>query len=258
MKSKFGGIIIIMSATLGGLIKDYRLQKNISQMEIAFAFGWSEPSRLSRIEQGKVANPSREFIDRLITVMKLEEDEKNQLLLTGNYLPNDNEIAKVISEVMLFLRQWPYPAVVFDFSWRIIEENDIFKKVFYLEEKRSCKYILENLFDSNFPQNKYLKGEEREQWHKYLVKLIAQYQYIQKTRTKEKWYIKHIKRMMNNDLFKELWQKAQLTKEMDIVGNFGRKSIITPGDKQRTNYYFFVLPILKDPRFQIELFMPSK
>jgi len=35
-----------MSATLGGLIKDYRLQKNISQIEIAFVLGWREPSRL--------------------------------------------------------------------------------------------------------------------------------------------------------------------------------------------------------------------
>lgn len=46
-----------MSATLGGLLKDYRLQKNLSQLEIAFAMGWKEPSRLSRIEQGKIGNP---------------------------------------------------------------------------------------------------------------------------------------------------------------------------------------------------------
>ena len=76
-----------MSATLGGYIKDLRLQKNISQLEIAFALGWKEPSRLSRIEQGKVGNPPRELIDKLIDAMTLSEEEKNQLLVIGNYLP---------------------------------------------------------------------------------------------------------------------------------------------------------------------------
>ncbi len=66
-----------MSATLGGLIKDYRLQKNLSQMEVVFSLGWKEPSRLSRIEQGRVGNPERKMMDRIIVALKLSEEEKN-------------------------------------------------------------------------------------------------------------------------------------------------------------------------------------
>jgi hypothetical protein len=118
--------------------------------------------------------------------------------------------------------------------------------------------ILENVFDPNFIQNKYLKDQELHYWHFFLMRLLAQFQYLQKTRTKEEWYIKLIKKMMNKDIFRELWQKASLTKEKDVIGNFGFHSIIAEKDNtQRNNFYFFVLPVLKDPRFQVNFFMPA-
>lgn len=249
-----------MSATLGGLIKDLRVQKNISQMEIAFALGWLEPSRLSRIEQGKVVNPPRFFIDQLSLIMKLEDEEKNQLLLAGNYLPNAAEIALIIKDMDPFLDRWPYPALLFDFSWRIVSKNLAFSEIHHLENKKTKhEHILENLFDLNYPQNKYLKGNELQKWHEYLTKLLAQFQYLQKTRTKEKWYIDLIKKLMGNSLFRELWPKALLTKEMELIGNFGYKTVILTTNKQeRQNYYFFVMPVIKDSRFQVELYMPAK
>ncbi len=246
-------------ASFGGLLKDFRLRKNLSQKEVAYALGWTEASRLSRIEQGKVANPPRDFIDRLCTIMKLEEEEKNQLLLAGNYLPTDKEIADIKKEISPILQQWPYPAVLIDFSWRIIEESEKFKKIYFLEGKaRSYEYILENLFDQNFPQNKYLKGDEFKQWQNELIRVVAHYQYQQKTRTKEDWYTKHIKKMMNNSLFKQIWQKALVTKNIDIIDNFGYQSVVISKDKtKRYNYYFFILPLFKDPRFDVELYMPA-
>lgn len=248
-----------MSATLGGLIKDYRLQKNLSQIEIAFALGWSEPSRLSRIEQGKVENPSRELIDRICAVLKLEKEEKNQLLLTGSYLPSEEEIAEVREKVNPFLYQWLYPAALFDFSWRIISINEAGKQALLVEQgKKVRENILEVLFDPDFGQNKYLKGSDKEEWYKYLVRLMAQFQYRQRSRTKQSWYIRLIRRMMSNEWFRDIWQKALLSGEMDVIGNFGRKAVVTGTKQTPINYYFFVLPVLEDPRFEIELFLPTE
>src|SRR3990167_7521054 len=105
-----------MSATLGGYIKDYRLQKNISQLEIAFALGWKEPSRLSRIEQGRVGNPERKMMDRIIAALKLSEEEKNDLLFAGNYLPTNEEIREIRKKIDSTIEKWLYPVIVYDFS----------------------------------------------------------------------------------------------------------------------------------------------
>ena len=68
----------MINSTLGGLIKDYRLQKGISQLDIAFSLGWKETSRLSRIEQGRTEKPDRELLDKIIRALNLEEEEKNK------------------------------------------------------------------------------------------------------------------------------------------------------------------------------------
>src|SRR3990172_10417662 len=100
----------MINSTLGGLIKDYRLQKGISQLDIAFALGWKESSRLSRIEQGKTERPTREILDKIIKALDLEEEEKNFLLLTAGYLPTEEEIQNVKKETAAILNEWQYPA----------------------------------------------------------------------------------------------------------------------------------------------------
>jgi transcriptional regulator with XRE-family HTH domain len=253
-----------MSATLGGLIKDYRLQKNISQLEIAFAFGWSEPSRLSRIEQGKVNNPSREFLNKLISIMKLEEEEKNDLLLAGNYIPDLEEINKIKKISDPLINNWPYPAAVNDFTWRIISTNAIHNKIYRVSDgflQKSKNYqinMLEILFDENYVLNKYLKGKELSEWHDFLIQMLTQFIYIQRSRTKDNWYISLIRKMMNNNLFKELWQKAQFTKKIGVIKDFGYKRLIHPNDNSKIlEFYFFLESLMKDPRFQIELHVPA-
>src|SRR3989344_2012364 len=114
-----------MSATLGGLLKDYRLQYNISQLEVALAMGWKETSRLSRIEQGKIFKPTRELLERIMDAMRLKEEEKNQLLYIGNYLPTRKEIEKIQKIALSIIEKVPYPVTVFDFSWRIIIDNEV-------------------------------------------------------------------------------------------------------------------------------------
>jgi transcriptional regulator with XRE-family HTH domain len=255
---------IAMSATLGGLIKDYRLQKNISQLEIAFAMGWSEPSRLSRIEQGKVNNPPREFLDKIIKIMKLEEKEKNELLLAGNYLPTIEDINIAKKAYNPFIKNWLYPASICDFSWRIIDTNDIHNTIYCFTNSQLQKIknyqvnILEILFDENYILNKYLKNKESDEWHIFLIYMLSQFKLIQKSRMKDLWYVSLLKKMMNNDLFKNSWQKAQFIPNSGIMKDFGLKKLINPDYKsKRLEFFFFLEPLIIDPRFQIELHIPA-
>src|SRR3989344_5536505 len=105
----------MITASFGGLLKDFRTRKNFSQKEIAYAMGWRETSRLSRIEQGITKKTNRETIDRILNILQLERNKKGQLLLAGGYLPTEEEIKQIRMEVQPLLDKWKYPAYLLDF-----------------------------------------------------------------------------------------------------------------------------------------------
>lgn len=252
-----------MSATLGGLIKDYRLQKNLSQLEIAFAMGWKEPSRLSRIEQGRVDNPSRELLDKLMNAMEFKAGEKGHLLLTGNYLPNDTEIKSIQEEASTLIDGWSYPAELLDFSWRVLYENEIGSKLYnsdkiFKSNKKNYPNVLELVFSLETYLNNLYTSEELENWHNWLEELLIHFRKAQRNRTKEDWYIKLIKKQMNNDLFRKLWGKTIGMNLKNFTTDHGLKTFIHPQDiTKRLRFYFFIVPVVKDPRFDIELHVPA-
>ena len=87
-----------MNITLGGLIKTYRINKRLSQFDVALAIGWKDTSRLSKIEQGRV-KPTRPVVEKIMAALNLSSEERGEFLLTGGYLPSDEEITKVIKIV---------------------------------------------------------------------------------------------------------------------------------------------------------------
>ncbi|HCS78271.1 TPA: hypothetical protein DIV55_00840 [Patescibacteria group bacterium] len=254
-----------MSATLGGLIKDYRLQKHISQMEIALFLGWSEASRLSRIEQGLVKKPTREIVDRLIQVLKLDRFEEGQLLLAGGYLPYREELNTISHEVQSLLDNWPYPAYLLDFSWRLISWNKPAARVYAIDVKAE-EFIKENLpwapglvFDPDFFQNKYLKDEDEvNAWHKLLLGKLIRFRYLNRERTGERWYQELISRMMKNKLFANLWQKAHLTLVETGMINYERKKLVDwQNIDKRFDFHIFRSQLLQDARFEINYHIPG-
>lgn len=255
----------MINSTLGGLIKDYRLQKGVSQLDIAFALGWKEPSRLSRIEQGKTEKPPREIIDKIITAIGLEEEEKNLLLLTGSYLPTEEEINNIRQKLQPMTDNWPYPAAVYDFSWRVISHNrhnaylyqitHQMEKVIFESQTR----VLDILFNSQLQQNSLLATDKSNELKLFLQHVVYNFKYEQRHRTKEKWYIEHVKNLLNNEVFRHIWTEINLNPQTEsIVGKYAEKAIINP---QKSNeflqFHMFITPVLIDPRFEIELLVPK-
>lgn len=252
-----------MSASLGGLVKDYRLQKNISQLEIAFALGWKEPSRLSRIEQGRVEKPPRELLEKIMDAMRLRREERNHLLYVGNYVPTDKDIEEVKTLTDPVIQEWGYPVEVLDFTWRVVHENNASKDFYYTSHvhtktNKGKPNVLEIIFSPDFPPNKNQAEENKKQWYAFQTKVLVQFQYAQRTRTKEKFYTELVGRMMKNPLFRELWLQAQQLTTQDIATNYGEKVFINPKNpKQVLRFTFFVVPMFKNPRFDIEFHVPA-
>jgi transcriptional regulator with XRE-family HTH domain len=250
------------NSTLGGLIKDYRLQKGISQLDIAFSLGWKEPSRLSRIEQGRTERPPRELIDKIINAIGLEEQEKNTLLLTGGYLPTEEEIESIRKETKPLIERHPYPASVMDYSWRVISQNKHNIQLFKFgaeEEKRILEHkprILDILF--NLPLQKPVVTNTYDNRYDFLKSVLVNFKYEQRHRTKEKWFIEHIKKLMDNDTFRELWVVTDAKYKLDgIVGKYVIKCLPAANNSQLLKFFLFVVPVLKDPRFEVELLVPA-
>jgi transcriptional regulator with XRE-family HTH domain len=252
-------------ASFGGLLKDFRIRKNISQREIAFSLGWSEPSRLSRIEQGKTKKPKRKTVDKLMRVLKLEPSEQGQLLLAGGYLPTKHEIEKIRKETKPLLDNWVYPAYLLDFSWRLLEWNRPAARAYEIVGK-NAKYVRENspctlelVFDPSFIQNKYLKDKkEKELWNKVLLGKLIRFKLLHKARTSEKWYQDLLSKMMHNKLFVSLWKKAQFMPEKQDIANYERKLLVdSKNTKKRFDFHIFRSPLLQDIRFEINYHIPG-
>jgi transcriptional regulator with XRE-family HTH domain len=254
-----------MSATLGGLIKDYRLQKNMSQLDIAFALGWKESSQLSRIEQGRVEKPGKKLVESLANIMELKPSEKNDLLLAGSYLPTEKEIEEIREQAAPIIENWNYPAYILDFSWRMICYNKEAAWVYDLDSNakkqiyKNHPRTLEVVFDKDFIQNKYAKGKELEKWHQFLHAKIVLFKYAQRTRTKESWYIKHVRELMKqNKLFREIWASAKLPESEVGLADYERKTLINMRDKSKNlEFHLFKNSFLQDPRFEVNFHVPD-
>ncbi|WP_433192049.1 helix-turn-helix domain-containing protein [Nocardia sp. CA-107356] len=115
--------------TAGDLLRHWRLERRLSQLELA---GRAETSarHLSFIETGR-ANPSRTMVVHLCEQLEIPLRERNRLLLAAGYAPAYAEPAldtPAMDAVRGAMRQIlvghePYPALAIDQSWNMIDVN---------------------------------------------------------------------------------------------------------------------------------------
>jgi len=258
-----------MSASLGGLLKDYRLQKNVSQMEIAFALGWKDGARISRIEQGHIEKPDRDLIEKICLILELKPQESNSLLLVGGFLPTQKEITYIRKKTHSLINSWNYPVGVRDFSWRIIHANSMMIKFHNMNEKQQrfivdeCPSVIEITFNAEYELNNKLlikTNKELSERKRFLTTMLKDFKYHQRHRTRERWYVDFVRRMMNNPLFRETWMKTEdiVDPDLDLITNFAIKRVPSPINRNDILSTFIIItPYREDPRFEIEFHIPA-
>lgn len=114
---------------VGELLRSWRERRRLSQLELANQVEVSS-RHVSFVETGR-SKPSREMVLRLAEHLDVPLRDRNQLLLAGGYAPVYSE-ASLHSPAMLAIRaalrrlltaHEPYPALVVDRWWNIIEAN---------------------------------------------------------------------------------------------------------------------------------------
>ncbi len=117
-------------ATAGGLLREWRLRRKLSQFELSLRAAVSS-RHLSFVETGR-ARPSRELVLHLADRLEIPLRERNVLLLAAGYAPayaqralDADELAPARAALERFLRAHePYPALVLDGRYTILSAND--------------------------------------------------------------------------------------------------------------------------------------
>ena len=144
----------------GELIKDWRRNRGLSQMELGFEADISS-KHISFLETGK-AQPSREMIIRLSNSLDIPLSERNILFSAAGFAEaysrmdiEQPEMKPVKDALTIILdNHAPYPAVVFDWDWNILLANEPQQKMMQIfceiqPDFPETQNILEMLFDPN-------------------------------------------------------------------------------------------------------------
>jgi len=127
-----------LSRQLGLLLKQWRRRRAVSQLALALEAGVS-PRHLSFVESGR-ARASREFLLQLADALRVPLRERNVLLAAGGFAPlypqgdlAGEQLAPVRQALARLLEhQEPYPAVLLDRQWNVIQTNRAAPKLFSL------------------------------------------------------------------------------------------------------------------------------
>jgi transcriptional regulator with XRE-family HTH domain len=114
---------------IGQLLRQWRQQRRMSQMELALAADVSS-RHLSFIETGRAA-PSRAMVLQLARTLDLPLREQNRLLQAAGFAPAFSELplgSPRLEPVRAAVRQLleghePYPAALIDCRWNVVERN---------------------------------------------------------------------------------------------------------------------------------------
>ena len=115
---------------VGQLLRQWRAGRRMSQLELSVRAGVSA-RHLSFLETGR-SRPTREMILRLAEELTVPLRSRNELLLAGGFAPAYAEsdlggppLATVLASLRTVLAgHAPYPAVLIDRHWTMVDAND--------------------------------------------------------------------------------------------------------------------------------------
>lgn len=115
--------------TVGAMLRDWRLKRRRSQLDLAVEVPVSQ-RHLSTVERGR-ARPSRAMVLRLADALDLPPSARNALLVAAGFAPDrtvrplDDPAMEPVRRAVaaLLAAQEPYPAVLLDAQWTLLEAN---------------------------------------------------------------------------------------------------------------------------------------
>jgi transcriptional regulator with XRE-family HTH domain len=145
--------------TVGQLLRQWRRFRQKSQLSLALDANISQ-RHLSFIESGR-AQPSRDMLQTLVRALDLPLRERNDFFTAAGYAPLYRETGWEAPQMIqvrkalefILERQEPYPAVVMDRHWNMVNANKSASRFFSLfltpDSNSESTNVLRLIFDPN-------------------------------------------------------------------------------------------------------------
>ncbi|MCL4367320.1 helix-turn-helix domain-containing protein [Patescibacteria group bacterium] len=257
----------MLTATLGGLIKDYRIKKRLSQLEVSLRIGWKDTSRLSKIEQGRVGKPTRPTVDKIIKALELTNQEAGEFLEEGGYLPTDEEIKRVISKVKDRIDSWPCACYLIDFSWRFLYANKNTSKLYQFPDqfRKDIPSLKISLLQFAVEPDKNMtvkiwKGDDPESLHPFDAAQILQFKIEQHSREADRWYRNLVASLVKNDAFRKLWNNVVPQNYHKKMLDYEYKRVILTDEHKEEwtiDLHVTTAQFIDDSRFSLVMYFPA-
>ena len=124
-----------MTAHFGDILKDWRQQRRLSQLDLGLGANVSA-RHISFLETGR-ARPSRMMVLHLCDELSIPRAARNQMLVAAGFAPAytardaaDPDLGPATEALTWMLdRHAPYPAIAMDRHWRLIRLNRMSQKM---------------------------------------------------------------------------------------------------------------------------------
>ena len=211
----------MLTAALGGLIKEFRIKKRLSQQDISLLVGWKDTTRLSKIEQSRVGSISREILGKIMDALNLNENERARMLFASGIVPTKEESKQLINKLKKSLSYINAPLYIVDFAWNTIYINDLAKKLFMIADNE-YEYInskMPNWMELVFLRKTFSKVAIREGYNKEALYPYDEFQlaYFKDELApyaQDRWYKDLLFRLSKDEHFRKLWSNIPASRNL--------------------------------------------
>lgn len=213
----------MITASLGGLIKEFRIKKRLSQQDVSLLVGWKDTTRLSKIEQSRVGSISHDILHKIIKALDLNENERARMLLASGIVPTKEESKQLINKLKESLSYINAPLYVVDFAWNTIYINDLTKKLFMISDNEH-EYInskMPNWMELVFLRKTFSKVAIREGYNKaalypYNEFQVAYFKDELAPYAQDRWYKDLLLQLSQDEYFRKLWSNIPALKNVAL------------------------------------------
>ncbi|QPC81914.1 hypothetical protein G4Y79_19825 [Phototrophicus methaneseepsis] len=242
------------SQTPGGKrLRSLRHFYNKTQLDIELEAGLGI-GYLQRLELGRVKQPERETIERILTALNAHYIERRDLLELFGYvvdmpLPDDEAIQWAISVCHDELTSVQFPAYLLDCGHRLLYWNTQTSRLFDTSVADHVS-MLKLVFDASYHWMPKIKNEAE-----FLPAQIRALRYEMQHFHNEDWYEALIDDMLSCQTFRHYWQ-AESEKMIQIPAR-----PLTPleleVDQHILSFRLISEPFVQDNRFRVIFYLPT-
>ena len=218
---------------------------------------------LQRLESGKVVQPARRTLERIMLALDATYNERQQIMAMFGYRtpttpPSEREFHWAQDLAAPQLRAFPYPAYALDCLHRLVHANLAATRLLGIERRpgevpgSGERSILEEWFDERSDIGRMVANPEQ-----FLGAMVAAFRYEIRRFQEEEWSQQLVDRMRNVIRFESYWRETGTD-----VEQLGASRALVPLDLQLSNgdcrrFRLATERFIDDARFRVVYYFPD-